>query len=79
MTDPTPERIRELFDVDFDTGELVWKVSRGRAKAGDVAGWIGSEGYRCVQIDGRAYLVHRLIAITAGWELDHLTGRRHRG
>jgi hypothetical protein len=57
---PTPGRVHELLDYDATTGIFTWKVSRGRTKAGTEAGCIESNGYIRIQVDGRAYLAHRL-------------------
>lgn len=35
----TQERLKELFDYDAHTGNLIWKVRRQRIKVGDVAGY----------------------------------------
>lgn len=57
------ERIKELFEYDADTGDLIWKVSRGTRKKGSIAGCINSEGYLCVGVDGEVYHAHRIIWI----------------
>lgn len=44
---------------------LRWKVNiHTRARAGNQAGWLMGDGYYCVQINKKSYLVHRII-----WEL----------
>lgn len=55
------ERILSLFEYDAAEGRLFWKVSRGAVAAGQEAGCVFSIGYRCVMIDGKNYLTHRLI------------------
>ena len=57
----TAERVRELLDYDPDTGELRWRVSRGSAPAGAVAGSLALHGYIKVHVDGRHYYAHRII------------------
>ena len=60
---PSQERLQDLFDYSVVTGELRWKVtsSNGKAKAGMLAGYINSEGYRVVRVNGRQYKAHRII------------------
>lgn len=59
----TQARVRELFDYNPETGDLIRKVrvSGGRAEVGTVAGWMMREGYKAVKVDGKAYKVHRLV------------------
>lgn len=73
--------VRKLLDYNPETGMLSWRVSRGRARAGDEAGCIHHEGYRKIMIGGRAYLAHRLafLVMTGRWphdQLDHINGAR---
>ncbi len=60
---PSVERLTELFLYQSETGELIWKVNRGRgAKAGEVAGSINkSSGYREIGVDGKQFKAHRII------------------
>ncbi len=74
---PSPERLRELLSYDPDTGILRWRVALGgRAKPGNVAGWIQPDGYRQIQIAGfRVYSGPVIWAMMTGaWpigEIDH--------
>jgi hypothetical protein len=62
----TQERVRELFDYNPETGELIRKVStNSRARAGDVAGGLNSQGYLMTHVDGGRYYNHRLIFLHA--------------
>lgn len=70
----TPVMVREIFTYCSVTGLLRWRVTRGRrAIAGDVAGRVEKvTGYVRVGINGRDYMVHRLIwAYMLGrWPID---------
>ena len=71
-------RVLEL--LDFSTDPPTWRVDRQcQVRAGDVAGWIDG-AYRRIEIDGRAYLAHRLAWLVANGEwpaadIDHRDGR----
>src|SRR5512135_183213 len=54
------DEARKLISYDCDTGLITWKVSRGKAKSGDIAGYVNGEGYICIKIKGKMYLAHRL-------------------
>ena len=71
--------VRQLLDYNPETGALRWKVSRGRVKAGSIAGCYNTElGYVLIGINGRLYRAHRLaFAIMTGevpHEVDHRDG-----
>lgn len=71
------ERVRELFDYDAGTGELVWRtLTNNRVKVGAVAGTPRADGYRKISVDGRFYLTHRLVWLWHHGELpqylDHI-------
>jgi hypothetical protein len=57
---PPAARVRELLDYNPRTGIFKWRVSRGTAKAGSVAGWTHSAGYVYIRVDGIDYKAHRL-------------------
>ena len=62
MKEITQGRVRELFDYNEKTGELIWKLKRrGRCKVGTVAGCLRPDGYNRIHVDGKNYLAHRLI------------------
>lgn len=76
----TQEQLKELFDYDDATGNLVWKVDRvNRKLIGKIAGCIHHTGYRHIIVDNNRYLGHRLVWL---WhygfmpikELDHING-----
>lgn len=58
---PLFERVKYLLDYDPETGVLTRKISRGCTKAGDTISSIVADGYIGLQIDGHAYLAHRII------------------
>lgn len=85
---PTAERVGELLSYDPETGLMRWVVDRRsgpngcrvNARAGDVAGSLGSSGrYWCVSIDYKNCPVHQLVFLleTGAWpdgEIDHING-----
>lgn len=72
---PSQARLKELFDYDEQTGELIWKVSIAKnIKVGQVAGSIKPDGYRAIRIDGTTYRAHRLVWMWVnGEDPEHLT------
>jgi len=68
---PSAIRLRELFRYNASTGQLLWKVSRGRVKAGSVAGTVLDNGYRCIRIDGVRFIAsHIVFCIERGFWFD---------
>ena len=69
--------LKELVAYNPDTGIWTRKVSRGRAKAGDIAGSIHPHGYRYIEINGKQYPASRLahLYMTGKWPehtMDHI-------
>ena len=56
----TAERIKDLLSYDEETGAFRWRQTKGRAKAGEVAGATDTYGYRVIRIDRVLYKAHRL-------------------
>jgi hypothetical protein len=81
MRDLTVDLLKHLFDYDKETGNLIWKVSRGAAKKGSVVGCLDTAlGYVRVSIDKKQYYAHRLIFLMhKGYlprTIDHINGDR---
>jgi hypothetical protein len=79
----TQERLKELFD--YQDGNLVWKVKKAQCvKIGSVAGWanrdVHGQQYMNVELDGKAYKLHRLVFMYHhGYfpkRVDHINGDR---
>ena len=78
---PSQERLRELFD--YKDGELIWKITKGAAKAGSVAGckttYYKNKARKLIRIDG-LFLAHRLIykwhnnSFDESLQIDHING-----
>lgn len=78
----TLDYLKDLINCNTKKGVLTWKVSRGKVKAGTVAGYISSsDGYRYIRIDLKRYGAHRLVWFFAhGYlpelEIDHKNNNR---
>ena len=53
--------VNKLFRYDKETGDLIRKVNKGTAKAGDKAGSVNGSGYVVTGIEGNKYRNHRII------------------
>jgi len=77
----TQKRLKELIYYNPETGVFTWKVSKGTAIKGSIAGSIDN-GYRRILIDYNPYREHRLAFLyMEGYfpenEIDHINRRRH--
>jgi hypothetical protein len=76
----TAERLREVLSYDPETGVFVWlKRTARRIRVGDVAGCLGTLGYRSLGINGEEHLAHRLawLYVHGEWpsaDIDHING-----
>lgn len=59
----TQERVRELFDYDPATGNLVRRVNKANQCAGSIAGSVNARGHINVQVDGRLWAAHQIVFI----------------
>jgi len=79
---PTAARVRDVLAYNPETGVLRWRVSvSNNIKAGAVAGYVTSTGYRNVCVGWREYRAHRLIwlHVHGEWprdQIDHINGKR---
>ena len=74
-------RAREVLTYDEQTGEMRWRINRGKRAAGQVVGSPSSSGHLQTWIDGDLYQVHRLawLLYYGEWPalfLDHADGDR---
>lgn len=83
MMAPRHERLVELLTYFPDEGVFKWNVDRsGGVKAGQIAGYIGGNGYIQIGIDGKKYYAHRLAVLYVNGSLspeiqvDHRDGDR---
>ena len=71
--------VRQAFAVNEETGQLINKINRRKARAGEIAGTQRPDGYSQVCIDKTILLVHRVVfALAHGYwsdlEIDHING-----
>jgi len=76
----TQERLKEVLFYDPRSGIFTWKMSRGTARKGAVAGVESTGGYRAIGIDGRRYSAHRLAFLYVEGSFpkdstDHVNGK----
>lgn len=60
------DRLKELFEPDFENGLLYRKVRQSNNPAGTLAGSRNKQGYMRVGIDGRQEYTHRIL-----WAMYH--------
>lgn len=77
----TANEVREYFSYDPLTGIVTIIKQRGTALPGDIAGFIGGQGYREVKVHGVKYSMGRIIWLwmTGDWpddEVDHKNTKR---
>ena len=77
----TAQRLRNALSYDRTTGIFRWKISRGGAVAGAVAGTPTYRGYLHIRIDRRVYSAGRLawLYVTGKWPvsaINYINGDR---
>lgn len=76
----TQATLKEVLHYNPITGLLTWKVSRGKAKAGNIAGVLDiKNGYIKISVYGKSYSAHRLAFLYIHGkfnknEIDHING-----
>jgi len=74
----TREKLKSLFEYDRDSGELRYRFTKGRCRAGEKVGTLLTNGYLRTVIDHRSYYIHRLIFLyhlnRLPKEIDHING-----
>jgi hypothetical protein len=83
ITRKLTNKLHDILEYNPATGEFFWKMLPlgGRAKVGDLAGSVYSNGYRYIQIDGLDYRAARLAWFMVHGEdcnvfIDHVNGLR---
>ena len=71
------EQLQEIFS--YDNGNLYWKnIKSKKVKTGQRVGYVGTQGYMCVQVLRKTYSLHRLIwifhngTIENNYTIDHI-------
>lgn len=82
-SEPGIGMLRTFFDLDTETGQLVWKIPacRNFRRVGKRAGGVRPDGYRKISVNGFQILEHRAVfAMHNGYwpsnEVDHVNGDR---
>lgn len=75
------DEVRRRLDYDAHTGLFRWAESGNGRVLGQRAGWIKSDGYIAIALNGRQYLAHRLawLYVHGKWpaaSIDHINGIR---
>jgi hypothetical protein len=78
---PTQARLKEVLSYDPNTGVFRWRISRGKAVAGEVAGSLDAYGHVVIGIDGGKYQAGVLAWLYAhgkvcDGDIDHRNGNR---
>lgn len=74
--------IKDFLDYNHETGVFTWKESRGRVKAGSMAGTVSTirgKKYIMIRVNGKQYGAHRLAFLWVDGkfpanEVDHVDG-----
>ena len=74
----TQSRLQEILHYDPETGDFTWAVRTStRIRAGDTAGYLRTDGYRVIKVNGRLYRAHRLawLYVYGVWPADQMDHR----
>lgn len=76
-----PGAVESYLICDAEKGELRWTATRGKARAGALAGSTAANGYQYIKLQGKGYLAHRVIwffahGVWPSGSLDHINGDR---
>lgn len=74
---PSIEVLFSYFSYKHDSGELLWKMDRKKAKKGQRAGHVDTGGYLVVGVNGGIYKAHRIVwaMVNGFWpdkQIDHI-------
>jgi len=76
----TQQQLRSLVRYDSSTGELFWKVDKGRARVGASVGCLSDKKYLVTSINRKGYRVSRLVwfYVYGEWPdcVDHIDHNR---
>jgi len=76
----TPDEVKRLFKYDPDTGIVTRRADAGNGcRVGDVVGNTKWDGYARTKIDGKSYLLHRIIYLymTGAMPVEHIDHINH--
>ena len=81
MANESMEQMKTDFEYVEPSGELLWRVNRGRARYGAKVGCLTPDGYLVVGFMKRVYRVHQIIWLLHYGEwpqssIDHINGNK---
>ena len=73
----TRKYLLSILEYNKETGQLIWKINRAKAKMGEPAGCLTPKGYLYIGINGQRYFAHKLVwfYVTGRWprkQIDHI-------
>jgi hypothetical protein len=73
----TQQYLRDRYDYNQETGDLLYKYDSGNRKRGTKVGWLGGPGYLMLGIGKKQYYQHHIIWVymTGEWptqDIDHI-------